>query len=272
MTQNQNTLPEAEFLKALETLENLAKGAVPNGEGEDLEKSVEAQAEGATAEESATPAAPEGEVIQKGGDGDNDEDDEDEDDKDDMEKSNVEGLDPIAGAEQDTFDEIVDGSESISKAIEVSDFLAELVTKICSAVDSIRKSVDDRMNAMEKSLTDSVARGQQVEQAFIDALKKSFQAVTTKTDEQAEELRKSIEGMGVELGKMPARNLKSKTTVLEKSFGENSEPKTISKSGILKSLTSMVEAGDPDISSMDVLRFESGGYLTPAVKKKLGLE
>jgi hypothetical protein len=248
MTEKQTTVSEKAFLESLDALETLAKGMVPVADDvddlDDLNKGIA------------------DEDLQKG-----DPDDEGGTDDDDPD----EGLDKGLQAPDSFAAEAVADSENIKKAIEVSDFLADLVDKVSGAIDGIRKETETRFAAIEKSLAANITASQELTKALSDSLRKSFQAVAEKADLQSEDLRKSLETLNSELSRTPAHTPKSKTTVLSKSFGDDSDKKEMSKTDILKSLTDLYEKGDPGVTSLDIIRFESGGSLSPAVEKLLGL-
>ena len=155
----------------------------------------------------------------------------------------------------------------------MSDFLNDLVQGIGRAIDQIRTDVNAgmaRVELMEKSLTQAAKTNQDLAAAVTDTLRKSFQAISEKTDQQTEDLRKSMEGLNEGLSRQPARAPKSKTMVLNKSF-EGEQSKEMSRDDILKSLTSLFEKGDPNVTSMDIIRFEASGQIAPQVQKVLGL-
>jgi len=241
------TMPKEAFLKSLDTLEALAKGADSGDDGakgdddnlDDLDEDIDSR-------------------IMKGDADDLEDDNDDPDDNDDLDK----GFAASAAAD----------SENIQKAVEVSDFLADLVSKVGEAIDGFQKSIDDRFEAIEKSLADVVLTNQDVTIAVADTLRKSFQAVSEKTDQQAEQLQKSLADLDATLSTTPRTQLKSKLNVLEKSFsdgGDASEGKVMSRPAISKALTEMFEAGNPGVTSMDVLRFESNGALSPKIRELL---
>ncbi len=264
LEQKEKAIPENSFFAALDELEKLAKGLIPSGDGEneDLEKS---QTDGGI--EDLDKGC--GGDLEKSGDGDEDED-EDGNDDEGVEKSQS----AEAGSEDSPFTEdLINDNEDIQKAVEVSDFLAALVDKVGEAIDGIRQAQTERLDAIEKSLFKATEANQNIALSIVDTLKKSFQSVADRTDRQTEDLRKSVEALNNELAKQPLRTPKSKTTVLQKSFeGGEGEKKEMSKDQILKSLTSMFERGDPAVTSMDIVRFESGGSLSPHLIKKLTSE
>ena len=284
MTEKQTTMPEKAFLESLDSLETLVKGMVTDGAAEAAPPVVEEET--VVVEEDLAKG---GDALSKG-----DEDlekcgdkklakgggeDEDDDPGADLEGEDIEkgvstdtDVKPVEPAEPTTFaDELVEGSENIQKAIEVSEFLADLVDRVGEAIDNLRAVTDERFEKMEKSLSDVAKVNQSAVAAMTETLRKSYQAVAEKTDQQAQDLRKSLGDLNAELSKAPARGPKTKTHVLSKSFGERANDRAMNKEDILKSLTDMFEKGDPNVTSMDIVRFESGGSLSPHVMKALGL-
>lgn len=258
MTEQKTTMPEKAFLESLDALENLAKGMVPVADdldaaaGEDLEKSQSADGQGEAAAD---------EALVKGDDGGDDEDEDKDEGDEDAEKA-------LSGDALSFAEEAAAGSENIRKAIEVSDFLADLVDRVGDAIDGIRKNLDSRVEAIEKSLLTVCEANQSVVQAVAETLRKSFQAVSEKTDQQAETLRKSLDILNDELSRTPARAPKAKVSVLEKGFNDEEKGIEMSKADILKSLSDMFERGEPGVTSLDVIRFESSGVLPPHIQKK----
>ena len=253
-----------DFMKSLDALEKLAHGEIGNSQ---MKKSVEGEGarddlinespdKSILDEPSGEPA--EVEVLKKG-DPDNDDDpDNDQQEDEDTEKSFAQ--------------EAAENSETIHKAIEVSDFLADLVGEIGGAIDGIRANVEARMGAMEKSITAQA----DFNKSLATALKKSFKgtkALLEKSIVGGEDLKKSLEG----LGNQPAHGRKSKTSVLEKSFAVNNGGKEpLRKSQVLSMMTNAVISGDGTVNGVpvngnDVMKYETSGFLGPDLKKALGL-
>ena len=251
---NQETVSEQAFMSAVDELENLAKGIIQPGDGETQEDLLKSE----TSEDDLDTA-------------DNPDDDAPTPDNDeDLDKA-VETETAVETGK--TFAESAIGdSEDIQKAVEVSDFLAALVDKVGEAIDGMRQENDARFAAIEKSLavvTDSTG---QVGLALAKALRKSFAATMDFQNETSETLKKSLEDLSTELSTVPAAKPKSKTKILSKSFEGDDETKPPkSKDEILKSLTALVEANDPDVQAMDIIKFEGSGTLRPHLITKLGL-
>ncbi|MBI9086805.1 MAG: hypothetical protein JEZ11_24625 [Desulfobacterales bacterium] len=251
-------IPEAveaeDFMKSLDALELLASGVAPVvasaetvvlAETEDLEKSVVVDEE-----------LPAGDELEKSFP-DKDEDDDDGDVDEDAEKSFAQAA--------------ADESENIEKAIEVSDFLTDLVDQISSAIDGIKKSIGARMDAMEKSIA--------AQTGFNAELAKSLKTGFTVMDggikgnvSGLEDLRKSVEVMA----DGPARGRKAVVSTLEKSFATDSlDPNKgnpwMDKKSILSAMDSALEKGLGNISVRDVVRYEATGELQPHVAKALGI-
>lgn len=235
-------MPEDELLKSLEALEKLAAGGV---EETDLEKSAKAK-EKAKDEDS-------GEADDAGDSGDDE----------DAEKSFAE-----AAAE---------GSENIRKAIEVSDFLSDLVDAVGNRLEKIEKSFNERLTTLEGA---AVSQHQAQREAMVE-IAKSFGAIRDEFQKSfagQEDLKKSIQDdlkKSIDaLGDAPMHRRKSllpgSSQVIEKSFGanDNVDPTaTLSKSFVTNKLFTWAQAGQNGINSQDVLRFESSGELRPEVKE-----
>lgn len=253
-----------DFMKSLDALEKLAHGKIESsqiekpGDGvgarddlnnESLDKSILDEPSGEPAEV---------EVLKKGDPDDDDDPDNDQQEDEDTEKSFAQ--------------EAAENSETIHKAIEVSDFLADLVGEIGAAIDGIRANVETRLEAMEKSATSQA----DFNKSLATALKKSFEGTTAlleKSISGGEDLKKSLEG----LGNQPAHGRKSKTSVLEKSFAVNNGGKaSLKKSQVLNMMTNAVISGDGTVNGVpingnDVMKYETSGFLGPDLKKALGL-
>jgi hypothetical protein len=238
------TMPEDALLKSLDKLEELIRGVVPAEEEPELEKAFGKD----------DPEKDDDEDDDKKPDSDDDDDKEEDEDDDKVEKSFSESA--------------AESSDNIQKAIEVSDFLSDLVGLVGEAIDGLKEATEARFEQIEKSLAKSCEIQETTNLAIVETLKKSFQAVSEKTDIQAEDLVKSIKNLNDELSKAPAGLPKSKTHILEKSFGDDGE-KTMSKSEIMKSLRDLYDKGDAGVTSMDIVKFEGSGILSPHIRKML---
>jgi hypothetical protein len=228
----EETIGEDELLKSLDTLEALAKGKVA---------------------EEAPAAEEEPEIITK-----SDVDDEDGEERGQEENANEEEQ------EKSFAEKAVESSENLRKAIEVSDFLSDLVEEVGKAIDGLKSEVRGRLDGIEKSLADAGNLRAQVTEAFSMSMKGLLDLVKS-SSVNLEDLKKSID----ELGSQPVHGRKSKLTVLEKSFNANENENTLTKSQILSTLTEMVISGQEGVTANDIVRFESGGSLNPAVLQKV---
>lgn len=146
-------------------------------------------------------------------------------------------------------------SDNVRKAIDVSDFLSDLVYTIAEHTDSLTESV-------EKSL-DGFVYQQRFNQAMASAMK------------QMGELIKGLSEQVQGIGKQPAATRKSdvSATVVEKSFA-NANPAsndTLSKSQIAAKLMTLMESGDKSVTDQDVIRAETTGLIRPELREKVGL-
>lgn len=242
---------EKDFLKSLDALEALAKGEIATTEPA---PAVEGELEKSAAGKDEVEVVETADELEKA-DPDNDDPDEDEDDPDEDE------------TEKSFAQQAAEGSENIEKAIEVSDFLSDLVDQVGFAIDGIKKAIDARMDAMEKSLA-KVA-------GFNGELAKSLKTSFTAMDEGMkgthtglEDLRKSVS----EMATAPARTRKSVTTTLEKSFDQvaQTDDSKMGKKDILKAMETALEKSVEGITAMDIVRFETTGQMNPNVAKAIG--
>lgn len=241
-------IEEKDFLKSLDALEDLAKGAI--GETPDLEipdtiEEIDAELEKSLEGKTVEPDVFTADDLEKAAP---DSDDEDEDEDDDTEKS-------FAGM-------AAEGSENIEKAIEVSDFLADLVDQVGFAIDGIRADVAARMDTVEKSLA-GVA-------AFNDGLAKSLKTSFTEMDNGLDTLKKSVDGMA----DAPIHSRKSVTT-LNKSFAGASDEdgnKAIGRKDIISALDTALEKSVEGVAPMDIVRFETTGTLSKSAATAIGME
>lgn len=239
------SVEEKDFLKSLDALENLAKGTIGDALDEDpetieeiddeLNKALDGQPDVVTKED-----------FQKSDSGDDDEDDNGDDDED---------------TEKSFAEKAAEGSENIEKAIEVSDFLADLVDQVGFAIDSMQQSVNDRMDAMEKSLANVAT--------FNGELAKSLKISFMEMDSGLETLKKSVDGMG----DAPVHGRKSVTT-LSKSFAggdDNSAGKAPGRKDIIKALDTALEKSVEGVNPMDIVRFETTGTLSKSAAEAIGM-
>lgn len=155
-------------------------------------------------------------------------------------------------AKKSFADELVE-SEQVAKAIDVSDFLEELVYKIAEGHDGLSHEV-------AKS-----TRFASYQQGFNVGLAKAMSELGT--------LVKSLVEKVEVIGKEPATVRKSDLQVVEKSFaqGEKAAEQTLSKSQIASKLLELQQAGDTSISANDIIRAESTGTYRAELKSKLGI-
>ncbi len=239
------SVEEKDFLKSLDALENLANGTIGNALDEvpetieeiddELNKALDGQPDVVTEED-----------FQKSDSGDDDEDDNGDDDED---------------TEKSFAEKAAEGSENIEKAIEVSDFLADLVDQVGFAIDSMQQSVNDRMDAMEKSLANVAT--------FNGELAKSLKISFMEMDSGLETLKKSVDGMG----DAPVHGRKSVTT-LSKSFAggdDNSAGKVPGRKDIIKALDTALEKSVEGVNPMDIVRFETTGTLSKSAAEAIGM-
>lgn len=217
----EGTISTDELMKSIEKLEALAKGQDADDDPDDKDNDV-----------------------------DDDLDDKDPDDDPDEDDETEKSLAAEAGKAAQS---IIGESEDIQKAIEVSDFLAELVYGIGNRLDELEKAIHSRINDMEKSLGEMGG-----------AMAISIRGGMEQASLGVEDLRKSL----AQVVEAPAYRRRSVATVMEKSFNPGAGPaeNTLSKSQVLSRMTAMVEGGKSGVTPQDVVRFESSGHLSPAVQ------
>lgn len=265
---------EDDLVKALTELENLAKSDSESSEEDSAEEtktdeatdsaeesSDEAEetskeegsedAEETSEEEEALEESDEEETVEKAvhkkamhkgkkkamHKADEDEDDDEEDEEEDEE-------------EEEKEKSLADKNETIRKAVEVSDFLSELVGETSKALNGFEKSLEDVGGFQESAFS---------------VLAKSVKQMISKQDEILERIEA--------LENQPAGMRKSKATAgvkaLEKGGGkvadEEKNPAELQKS-VLSGLEILAQKGE--IPAAEVIKFEATGECRPDLKKK----
>jgi len=238
------TVEEKDFMKSLDALENLAKGIMDTGE-EDLSKSIDEDDLSKSVDGDEDGATDTDEVIEKGFPTD----DEDDDD-DDVEKSFA--------------DSAIEGSETIEKAIEVSDFLGDLVDQVGFALDSIKKSIETRMDSMEKSLSGVMAFNGELAKSLKTSFTEMDRGITQNMGEM-DKLAKSFDTLA------DAPQGRKSLTTFSKSFGESETSAPTTKKDVLKMMDQALEKSIDGITAMDIVRYDSTGELSPKAAKALGM-
>lgn len=237
--------------QALDILGDVAKGETGEGKSSAMgEDSPEGADLGNPAKEKMSSAAKsEKPELKKGKGGfppaeDKEEKDEDEE-EDEMKEKSFRG----------------DMPESIQEKIDVSDFLKSLVDHTGDTIESLKKSVD----ASNKDLT------------------KSIEGIIETQSKMGIVLKAICERIGV-IGDAPARPAKAETVVKsnvadrnfataasteggEKMFKSLSDNPNIAKSQISGAMFEMLKKGE--IKDLDIIGFESEGYIRPEIFSKL---
>lgn len=244
------TVEEKDFMKSLDALENLAKGIMDTGE-EDLSKSIDEDdlSKSADGDEDGDGATDTDDVIEKGFPTD-DEDEDDDDGDEDVEKSFA--------------DSAIEGSETIEKAIEVSDFLGDLVDQVGFALDSIKKSIETRMDSMEKSLSGVMAFNGELAKSLKTSFTEMDRGITQNMGEM-DKLAKSFDTLA------DAPQGRKSLTTFSKSFGESETSAPTTKKDVLKMMDQALEKSIDGITAMDIVRYDSTGELSPKAAKALGM-
>lgn len=146
-------------------------------------------------------------------------------------------------------------NEEVSKAVDVTPFLKEVVETLSDSHDSLASTVS-------KSIAFS-------------RYQKEFNIGLAKALNEMSNVVKGLVAKVDELGKSPAAQRKSDTSavVIEKSFanGDAEGKNQLTKGQIASKLLSLMEAGDASITEADILRAESTGAVRPNLMEKLGL-
>ena len=254
---------EDEFLKSLDALEavigqpeieELEKG-VDEEEAEELEKGIDEE-KAEDLEKGVNEKEPE-----KGVNEEETEDlekkvadDPDPDEEEEEAEEDEEGTDSEEDTEKSFADIMAEDSEEIEKAIEVSEFLSEIVNQIGEKLDGFH----NRIQEMEKSFTE--IRGQNG--VIADTMKKSFSYFDDSIKKSFSESNDMLKSQLESWGDQPARKRKSKTFILEKSgFGPDSKEseENMSKGQILTKMTDMIQKNIEGITATDLIKFEATG-------------
>jgi hypothetical protein len=153
-----------------------------------------------------------------------------------------------------SFAEELMQSDEVSKAVDVSDFLEELVYKSSESIDELRGDI-------EKSL-----QFHNYQQRFNVGLAKAFNEMGS--------LVKGLVQVIETIGKQPAGQRKSDVGVIEKGLagGPADSDKTIlTKSQKAEKLIALREGGDKTITDMDIISADSSGFVRDDLKAKLGI-
>jgi len=155
-------------------------------------------------------------------------------------------------AKKSFADELME-EEVVAKAVDVSDFLEELVYKIAEAQDEVTSEVSKSVR--------------------FASYQQSFNVGLAKAMSELGSLIKSLAEKVEVIGKQPAAIRKSDLTIVEKSLGAGeTKNTTVSKSQAAERLFELKKSGDASIEDKDILRAEVDGFIKPEHKKKLGIE
>ena len=235
-------ISEEEFLKSLDALE----AVIGQPEIEDLEKGANEEVV---------------EDLEKGIDEEKAEDlekkvadDPDPDEEEEEEEEEEEGTDSEEDTEKSFADIMAEDSEEIEKAIEVSEFLSEIVNQIGEKLGGF----GGRIEAMEKSFE----KIQEQNGVIAESMKKSFLYFGDSMKKSFTESKGMLKSQIEKWGDQPARKRKSKTVILEKSGfepdGEAAED-VMSKGQILTKMTDMIQKDVEGITATDLIKFEATG-------------
>jgi hypothetical protein len=155
------------------------------------------------------------------------------------------------------------GDKEVRNAVDVSGFLKSITDHLVEAIDSQTASVNKSLQVTNKSLE-------------FASYQKGFNQVLAKSLVGLVEIIKSQNAEIVKLGGQPAGQRKSDLAAapIEKSFnvGETPTGETLSKAQAAERLLGLRAAGDTSITSLDISRAESNGFLKPEHKVKLGIQ
>lgn len=159
------------------------------------------------------------------------------------------------GEVKKSFAEEIAENEELSKAIDVSDFLAEWSRIQAATIDAMRADIN-------KSLQTSAETATILAKSF-NAIMKSQNALAKSIDELRQRL---------EVVERTPVGRKATVAVVEKSFKHSAGVEgagELTKSQKLEKLTNMVLQGKPGVTFHDVVAFESTGQLRPEVEAML---
>lgn len=190
-----------------------------------------------------------------------DEEDEDEDEDEEMEK-----MEMNKKYKKSFSDEL---PEEVQTKIEVSDFLRSLVEHTGESIEDLRLTI---------------AKGDRLHGERYETLEKSVEELHANQAKIGVVLKAICEKIGV-IENAPAAPAKAETIVksadrtfksgLETEQGEESLFKGLSnnpmiaKSQISTAIIDLVKKGDTEVTDLDLINFETSGFISPAVQGKL---
>jgi hypothetical protein len=249
-TVDEGTVSEEELIKALDYLDEIAKG----DESEDSDKAKDAKkSDKAEAKEDEAELEMEGkEEVKKA-----------ESETKESEDEGEEGEEGEEDEEKSFAENAYEESETIRKAIEVSDFLSEFVEAISDHLDVLGGTFKDEF---QKSLATQQKLAKNVSESM-----RGLQDLIKSQGEEVEALTKRI----TELEKEPAPDQvrKSKLTILEKSNADQEQIRTnrplqgMEKSMVANQLAQLAISATGGVTEMDVARFEHTGVIPPHAKQ-----
>jgi len=191
------------------------------------------------------------------------------DDNDDEEKDEKEDEDEDEETKKSFVDELSE-NDTISKSIEVSDFLAEFTRAHGSVIDSLRGDIN-------KSLETSTHTATILAKSF-GAIMKSQEGLTNLVKSQASQLGEAqnlIKSLQERLDSVERQPVQRKAVVntVEKSFNHSAgissvteETGQLSKSEKIAQLTQFAMEGKHGVTVNDVVTYESAGTLRPELE------
>lgn len=248
MSANTNSLDDV-ISKSLDEIEELVKNVKDNSISKAMSNPAPDEVSEDAKEEEQE--GQEGEAQDEG----NEEEQEDTDEDQDQEDSQP---DQEGDEEDEDYKKSIDlkSGASVKKALEVSEFLSELV-------ESLNKSLEAQKGEISKSLKSTKNVSEALAKSF-EGMAKAQKAVI----ETQVEVMKSLKALGKKvdaIGAQPqVRKSVANAQVLTKSFdaslGNKPAGNQLSKSQVLSKLTAEFEKGNKAIMN-DILNYESNGSL-----------
>ena len=190
------------------------------------------------------------------------EDDEEEEDEEEDSKKSLDYDPDLVKSIRETFDK-----GEISKAVEVSDFLAA-ITEACTdsmalmAEEICKSRQTDNSEMLEKSFV-TIANAQK---AIIDS-QRGITRIVKSLQDGLVELADRMESLETQPSvRKSVSNVKVHNKDFKKSLGVTSD---LSKGQVLGALNDMMAKGDPMVSAMDIIGYESGAPLRAELVPKV---
>jgi len=173
-----------------------------------------------------------------------------------------------------SFDGAVQGSETLQKGIEVSQFLAELSKAFAAGLEGIETRVNANMEQMGQQLYSVLSgfAGEQGEfnKSLADALVNIGHGVAGSI-QQVEQVSQQPAGpprsQGLQM--VPGGQQGAPQGFVQKSFAGQQPGENLSKAVVADALTDMLEKGESGISPIEIIKFDTTGELRPDLQQRV---